>query len=149
METRQPDLVLRNQPRILIRRVIVHDSRGRVLPVRKNHFDIKDVHGVRIISVYRYPEKGAVMNIAEMLNPKKWLEGVIVTKVLGKFAKHATGAVIGFLTGPWFAKVVAPILNQVGISIDFSKFEEGMTVLLIGAFGALWNYIQHRFFKKS
>lgn len=89
------------------------------------------------------------MNFKALLNPKQWFEGVIVSKVVAKFAKHSTGAVIGFLTGPIFAKTIAPTLNQLGVTIDFKSFEEGMTVLLIGAFGAGWNYVQHRFFKKA
>ena len=87
------------------------------------------------------------MNFKDLLSPKKWLEGVVVKSVAGKFAKHGTGALIGLLTGPWFAAKVAPVLSQLGVGIDYTKFEEGATVLLIGGFGALWNLIQQRISK--
>lgn len=83
------------------------------------------------------------------INPMTWLDGIIVQKVIGKFVKHATGALIGLLTGPWFAAKVAPILNQLGVTIDWNSFSAGAQVLLIGLFGALWNWAQHRFFSKA
>ena len=96
------------------------------------------------------------MDILKWLKPSTWLEGIIAKKVVGKFAKHAAGALTAFISGGWFAKEVIPwadkllpYLAQVGINVnlDFTKFEDGAVVLFAGAFGALWNYIEHRFFK--
>ena len=89
------------------------------------------------------------MNLLNLLNPMKWFEGVIMAKVYGKGARFAAGALAGVLSGPWFSKVAAPILNQIGISINFDTFEAGMIVLLTGVFGGALNFIKHRFFKSA
>lgn len=89
------------------------------------------------------------MSLLSDLNPKTWLQGVIIQKVLGKFVKHATGAIVGLITGPWFASKIAPILNQLGVGIDWDKFSSGLEIFLIGLFGAAFNWIQHRFIKKA
>lgn len=76
---------------------------------------------------------------------KAWLFGsVIMKKVAGKFAKHGTGAILGLLASP----KVAPWLDKVGVSIDSATMEAGLTVVLIGLFGAAWNFIEHRLVKK-
>jgi len=76
---------------------------------------------------------------------KQWIFGkVILKKVIGKLAKHATGAFVGLLASP----AVAPWITKLGITIDPDKLEAGLIVVLVGLFGALWNYIEHRFIKK-
>ena len=65
-------------------------------------------------------------------------------KVMGKFAKHGTGAIIGFLTGP----KVAAIIASMGITFDPDKMEAGLIVVMTAAFGAIWNFVEHRIVKK-
>ena len=72
---------------------------------------------------------------------KTWLLGdVILKKVVGKFAKHATGAIIGLLASPQ----VAPWLTSLGVSIDETQLTAGLIVALTGAFGSIWNFVEHR-----
>ena len=72
---------------------------------------------------------------------KNWLIGkVILKKVLGKFLKHAAGALVGLLSSP----AVAPWLEQLGVSIDEAQLTAGLMVVLTGLFGAIWNFIEHR-----
>lgn len=79
---------------------------------------------------------------------KTWLIGsVIMKKVIQKIAKHAATALGGIVSGFWFTNHVAPILNQLGINVDFAQLEAGLIILLTGALGGLWNYLEHRFFK--
>jgi len=81
---------------------------------------------------------------------KMWIIGsVIMKKVILKVAKHGTTALLGLLNSGWVAQVVIPILNQLGITIDYVQFQAGLVVLLTGLLGGLWNYIEHRFFKKT
>jgi len=81
---------------------------------------------------------------------KEWIIGsVIVKKVIQKVAKHGTTALVGILTSGWCSKILVPILNQLGISINFDEFQAGMIILLTGLLGGLWNYIDHRFFNKA
>lgn len=76
---------------------------------------------------------------------KSFLLGrVILKKVAGKFAKHATGAIIGFLAGPQ----IAPWVEQLGITIDKAQLEMGLIVVFTAGFGAVWNFVEHRFVKK-
>jgi|WetSurMetagenome_2_1015567.scaffolds.fasta_scaffold169932_2 hypothetical protein len=80
---------------------------------------------------------------------KAWFIGdVIVKKVILKIAKHGTTALVGLLNSGWVANVLIPILNQLGISIDYTQFQAGLVVLLTGLLGGLWNYLEHRFFSK-
>jgi len=73
---------------------------------------------------------------------KSWIIGrVIIKKVAGKFAKHATGALIAL-----FAAM--PMLQESGIEIDFAQFEAWAAVAIAGLFGAAFNFIEHRFIKK-
>lgn len=77
---------------------------------------------------------------------KDWFfKGVIVKKVIGKFAKHATGVLIALISGPQ----IAPWLDKLGISIDSGTMEAGLIIILTGLFGSLYNYIEHRFVKKK
>jgi hypothetical protein len=81
---------------------------------------------------------------------KSWIIGsVIVKKVIQKVAKHASTALVGILSSGWAAKILVPILAQLGVSINFDEFQAGMIVLLTGLLGGLWNYIDHRFFNKT
>jgi hypothetical protein len=76
---------------------------------------------------------------------KEWIIGkVIMKKVLGKFVKHAAGALVGLLSSP----AVAPWLEQLGVSVDESQLTAGLMVILTGLFGAIFNYVEHRFIKK-
>ena len=76
---------------------------------------------------------------------KNWLFGkVIMTKVFGKFAKHTTGVIIAFLSGPQ----IAPWIEKFGISFDSTTMEAGLIAVLTGLFGAAFNFIEHRFIKK-
>ena len=76
---------------------------------------------------------------------KQWLIGkVIIKKVLGKFVKHAAGALVAILSGPQ----VAPWLDKLGVSVDETQLAAGLIVVLTGLFGAVWNFVEHRFFKK-
>jgi hypothetical protein len=76
---------------------------------------------------------------------KNWIIGsVIMKKVIGKFAKHATGALVGILASP----KVAPILDKFGISVDSAAMEASLIIVLVGLFGSIWNYIEHRIIKK-
>jgi len=80
---------------------------------------------------------------------KNWLIGsVIMKKVIGKLAKHATGAIIGIMSASWFTGSVQPILDKLGITINEGQLETGLVVILIGLFGAAWNFAEHRFTKK-
>lgn len=69
---------------------------------------------------------------------------VIMKKVAAKFAKHAVGALIGLLSSGKIATIVA----QFGLQIDYTQLEAGLVIAITGAFGAIWNYIDHRFVKK-
>lgn len=69
---------------------------------------------------------------------------VIMKKVAAKFAKHAVGALIGLLTSGKAAEIIA----QFGLNIDYTQLEAGLVVAMTGAFGALYNFIDHRFVKK-
>jgi len=73
---------------------------------------------------------------------KDWLFGkVIFTKVLGKFVKHATGALTGILFGDKipFIKDAFEAGGMTEIQV-----QAGLIVFLTGLFGAIWNYIEHR-----
>jgi|GEM_PF-6788858 len=74
-------------------------------------------------------------------------EGVIVRKVIQKFAKHAAGAIVGLLFGPKLAAYSAPIFEAMDVSQ--AQIEAGLIVAFVGAFGALWNWASHRFVKKA
>ena len=72
---------------------------------------------------------------------KEWIFGtVILKKVFGKFAKHATGALIGLLTSGKAAEVV----SSLGITFEADTMEAGMIVFMTAAFGAIWNFVEHR-----
>lgn len=75
----------------------------------------------------------------------KIIGGVIMRKVAAKFAKHAVGALIGLLSSGKIASAIA----QFGLEIDYTQLEAGLVVAITGAFGALWNYVDHRFVKKT
>jgi len=76
---------------------------------------------------------------------KSWIIGnVIMKKVAAKFAKHAVGVIIGLVSGG----KVAVILTSLGIAIDPTQLEAGAIVFITGAFGAIFNYVEHRFIKK-
>ena len=62
---------------------------------------------------------------------------VIMKKVVGKFVKHATGALIALFASN-------PILAEAGINIDFAKFEAWLAVVVAGLFGAAFNFLEHR-----
>jgi len=73
---------------------------------------------------------------------KDWLlKGVILRKVLGKYVKHAIGALAGMAAAN-------PVLKDAGVTIDWNQLETWAVPALIGLFGAAWNYIEHRFIKK-
>ena len=77
---------------------------------------------------------------------KVWLFGsVIIKKVIGKFAKHATTAIIGLVSSP----AVAPWLGKLGVDINPDTLEAGLFVVLTGLFGAAWNFVEHRVSKKK
>lgn len=69
---------------------------------------------------------------------------VIVKKVIGKFAKHSTGAVVGFLSSPQAIE----LLNSLGVTVDKEKFQAGLMIVFIGLFGAAWNFVEHRWLRK-
>jgi len=74
---------------------------------------------------------------------KDWLfKGVILKKVVGKFVKH----LIGFFAAYFASK---PIVSELGITIDWAQLESYAVPALVGLFGAGWNYIEHRFVKKT
>jgi len=74
---------------------------------------------------------------------KNWLIGsVIMKKVIGKLAKHASMALVGLLSAP----TVAPWLAKLGIGVDVATLETALVVAITGLLGAAYNYIQHRFF---
>ena len=87
---------------------------------------------------------------------KNWLIGkVIVKKVLGKWVKHASGAmsglILGLKTAPWFVAHVAPVVEKIPQLKDLlsqDNLEAALVVILTGVFGAGWNYVEHRFLKK-
>ena len=66
---------------------------------------------------------------------------VIIRKVIGKFLKHGVTALAAYLGSK-------PVMDQLGISIDWTTFEGGALVILTGLGGAAWNFLEHRFFKK-
>lgn len=68
-------------------------------------------------------------------------QGVIIKKVVGKFVKHAIGGLIGLIAAH-------PVINDIGITIDWGKLESWAIVALTGLFGAAWNYVEHRVVKK-
>jgi hypothetical protein len=65
---------------------------------------------------------------------------VILKKVLGKFVKHAAGALVGLLSSP----SVAPWVENLGVTVDETKLTAGLMVVLTGVFGAVWNFVEHR-----
>lgn len=69
-------------------------------------------------------------------------QGVILRKVVGKFVKHAIGGVAGLVAAH-------PVINDIGITIDWKQLEAYAIPALVGLFGAGWNYIEHRFVKKT
>ena len=72
---------------------------------------------------------------------KRWFLGsVIMKKVAGKFAKHAAGAAVGLLSLP----VVSKYMEQLGVTVDQAQMEAGLVVLIVGAFGAARNFVEHR-----
>lgn len=75
----------------------------------------------------------------------KIIGGVIMRKVAAKFAKHAVGALIGLLSSEKIASAIA----QFGFQIDYTQLETGLMIAMTGAFGAIWNYVDHRFIKKT
>jgi len=87
---------------------------------------------------------------------KNWLIGkVIVKKVLGKWVKHASGAlsglILGAMSGPWFVSHVSPIIENIPQLKDLftpTNLEGALIVVLTGLFGAIFNYVEHRFIKK-
>lgn len=77
---------------------------------------------------------------------KTWLFGrVIFTKVLGKFAKHGAGVIVGFLFGPKLAPVLGPVLE--GMNLTEGQVEAGLIVAFTALVGAAWNFIEHRWVK--
>lgn len=80
---------------------------------------------------------------------KRWIIGsVIMKKVIGKFAKHASGVLTGLLSAPLFVDKIQPYLDQLGITINEGQLEAGLVVVMTGLFGALWNFIEHRLLNK-
>lgn len=79
---------------------------------------------------------------------KEWIMGnVVIKKVIGKFAKHATGAIIGLLFGPKFAPILEPIFHAMGLNQE--QLEAGLIIGLTASFGAIWNFVEHRFVKNN
>jgi hypothetical protein len=79
---------------------------------------------------------------------KDWILGnVIVKKVIGKFAKHATGAIVGLLFGPKLAPILEPIFRAMELTPE--QLEAGLVIGLTASFGAIWNFIEHRFIKNK
>lgn len=77
---------------------------------------------------------------------KEWIFGkVIFSKVIGKFVKHGSGAIVGLLFGDK-VPFVKPALEAMQLSEG--QVEAGLVVFLTGLFGAIWNYIEHRVVKK-
>lgn len=77
---------------------------------------------------------------------KQWIFGkVIASKVLGKLAKHAAGALTGLIFGAKLAPYVQPMLDAANVTQG--QVEAGLFVGVTGLFGAVWNYIEHRFIK--
>ena len=75
---------------------------------------------------------------------KKWIFGkVILGKVVGKFAKHGAGAIVGLLSSP----VVAPWVANLGITVDETQLTAGLVVVMTGLYGAVYNFVEHRFKK--
>jgi hypothetical protein len=74
---------------------------------------------------------------------KMWLLGdVILKKVALKFAKHGITTLAGLVAAK-------PAIADAGVTIDFTKLESWAVVAIGGLAGSVWNYIQHRFFKKD
>lgn len=73
---------------------------------------------------------------------KDWIFGkVIVSKVIGKFVKHASGALVGLLFGDKIP-LLKPALEAA--QLTEVQVEAGLIVILTGIFGAAWNFIEHR-----
>ncbi len=62
---------------------------------------------------------------------------VIIQKVVAKFVKHGITALVGLVAAH-------PVLNDAGISIDYSKLETWSVIALTGLAGSAWNFIEHR-----
>lgn len=73
---------------------------------------------------------------------KEWIFGkVIFGKVLGKFTKHASGVIVALMFGDKFP-FLKPILEAMGLTEG--QVEIGLIVMMTGAFGAIWNFVEHR-----
>lgn len=80
--------------------------------------------------------------IKELLNPKKFLDGIIISKVAAKAIKFGTAAVLGLLAGPKVAPFLVsakPILDEMGI--DPQKVAMVGVAALVGA---VINYAKRR-----
>lgn len=72
------------------------------------------------------------MKLMDLLNVKKWFEGVIVSRLIARGAKGAASALVGVLAAPWFVGKVQPMLVSLGITIDPAQLEAGAVVTTTG-----------------
>jgi hypothetical protein len=97
--------------------------------------------------------------LLSVLNPKNWLKAiignVIIKKVWGKFVKHISGVLSGIVVSFMFRQdvldIIQPILDSLsseGMTITPDSVTLFITAVVAGAFGSLWNYIEHRFLRK-
>lgn len=79
--------------------------------------------------------------LKNLFNVKKWLEGVLFTKVAAKAGKYAAAAVAALFAAPKVAEGLAkvkPILDDAGIDP-----EKAATVIVMAAISALLNWLKH------
>ena len=78
---------------------------------------------------------------------KSWLLGkVLMSKVVGKFVKHASAVVSGLIFGPKLEPILGPALDAMKLTPE--QVEVGLIVAMTGLFGAAWNFVEHRWIKK-
>lgn len=74
---------------------------------------------------------------------KEWLFGkVILSKVIGKFVKGGIATLAG-MAG------VTQFLADSGVTVDWTKLESYLIAVIGGLIPAIWNFIQHRWLKKT
>lgn len=78
--------------------------------------------------------------LLDLVNVKKWFEGVLISKLMAKAARGATSALVGVITAPWFVTKAQPILTQLGIVVDPDKVEAGAIVVVSGLLMSVLNW---------
>ena len=74
----------------------------------------------------------------------KMLENYSLKKGVYKAANFIMAAISGVMTSPYFVEKIAPILNNLRISVDKDKLETGLIIVLTGLVGMGINYLKQK-----